>query len=113
MTNTVVYPFAVVMNKTKWNALPADIKKIIEDLSVEQVEWTGNYMDNHIVEAMAWSKQEQNVKVATLTQDQLAKWNAMLEPLKGKWVEDANKAGLPGETVLTELQEIVKKHTGM
>ena len=110
ITDTVVYPFAVIMNKMKWKSLPGDIQKIIEELSVEQVEWTGNYMDNHIVEAMTWSRDEQNVKVAKLTAEQLAVWNATLAPLKDKWVEDVNRSGLPGEKMLGELRDIVKKN---
>lgn len=113
LTETVVYPFAVVMNKKKWDALPDDIKKIIEDLSVEQVEWTGDYMDKHIIEAMEWSKNEHKVEVITLTKEQLSMWNSKLEPVKNKWLDDAKQAGLPGETILNELQDIVKKNIAM
>ncbi len=113
ITNTVVYPFAVVMNKAKWNALPNDIKKILKELSEEQVEWTGDYMDNHIVEAMKWSKNEQNVEVISLTPEQLATWNAKLEPLEGKWVDEINSAGLPGKKMLQEIKDIVKSNLSM
>lgn len=109
-TDTVVYPFAVVMNKNKWNSLPDDIKKIVVELSEEQVVWTGQYMDKHIVESMDWSQKEQNVEVINLTKEQLTSWNALLEPLKGKWVKEADDAGLPGETMLKGLQDIVSKN---
>ena len=112
-TSTVVYPFAVIMNKRKWNALPDDIKKAIDDLSLEQVTWTGDYMDRHIIESMEWSKKDQNVQVITLTQEQLDAWNGRLGALKQKWVDDADKAGLSGETMLKELQNIVQKNIAM
>ena len=41
MTNTVIYPFAVVMNMDSWNSLPDDVKKILDDLGEEQAQWTG------------------------------------------------------------------------
>lgn len=113
MTNTVVYPFAVVMNKGKWDALPGDVKKIMEDLMVDQVKWTGDYMDSHVDEAMAWAKAEQKVEVITLSSEQLALWNSKLGSLTNKWVEDAKKENLPAETMLKELKEIVKKNTAM
>ncbi len=113
LTNTVVYPFAVIMNKKKWSALPDDIKKIVEDLSIEQVEWIGDYMDGHVIESIEWAQKEENVEVINLTSEQRASWNAKLEPLKEKWVNDVNEAGLPGEKMLHELQEIVKKNTAM
>ena len=35
----------VVMNKSKWNALPADIQKTIEDINEEWVEKQGRLWD--------------------------------------------------------------------
>ena len=113
MTNTVVYPFAVVMNKQKWNALPDDIRKTIETLSIEQVTWTGEYMDNHIVESITYSKNDQKVDFFTPSADELKTWNQKLDPLKDKWVVDADKTGLPGEAILKDLSGIVKKNTEM
>jgi len=43
--NGPIYPFAVVMNMAKWNSLPDDVKKVFDDMRVEQAEWTGKYMD--------------------------------------------------------------------
>ncbi len=51
MTDTVIYPFAVVMNMDKWNALPKDVQQVMDEHDQEQAEWTGNYMDNHVKEA--------------------------------------------------------------
>ena len=42
--NLFVVSFAVVMNKDKWNSLPADVKKVIDDMRREQAEWTGKYV---------------------------------------------------------------------
>ena len=70
-------------------------------------------MDKHIDEAMAWSKKEQKVEVITLTPDQLAAWNAKLDSLSAKWVDDAKKAGLDGDTMLQDLKGIVKKNSAM
>jgi len=67
VTNTVIYPFAVFMNKNKWNSLPKDVRQVMDDLMVEQAEWTGNYMDNHVKEAIAWSKKTYNVEFIELS----------------------------------------------
>ncbi|MCK5836963.1 MAG: TRAP transporter substrate-binding protein, partial [Desulfobacula sp.] len=57
MTETGIYPFAVIMNKAKWNSLPADVQKVMMDLKEEQSLWTGTYMDDQIQKAIAWSKE--------------------------------------------------------
>ena len=67
MTNTVIYPFAVVMNLDKWKALPKNVQKVMDDLIVEQAEWTGNYMDNHVKESINWSKKTHNVEFINLS----------------------------------------------
>ena len=65
--NLFVVSFAVVMNKDKWNALPADVKKIFDDMRREQAEWTGKYVDNHVKEALKWSKEKYNDQVIKLS----------------------------------------------
>ena len=66
MTDTVIYPFAVVMNMDRWNALPPEVQKVIEDMGTEQAEWTGSYMDQHVKDSMEWSVKEQKVDVIAL-----------------------------------------------
>jgi TRAP-type C4-dicarboxylate transport system substrate-binding protein len=111
MTDTSIYPFSVVMNMEKWNSLPADVKKVFDDLLVEQSKWTGVYMDDHVKEAMAWSKADQKVEVTVLTAEQKAKWNSLLKPLTAKWVEDAKAKGLPAEQIVSDLKASVKKYS--
>lgn len=113
MTDTVVYPFAVVMNQKKWDGLPADVKKVFEDLMEDQVKWTGNYMDEHIKEAMDWSVNDQKVQVISLSKEEKAAWNAKLEKLTSNWIAEATKNGLPAEAIIQEVKALIKKHSTM
>ncbi len=63
ITTFQVYPFAVIMNKQKWNSLPKDVKDVIDSMSREQASWTGEYMDNHVKEAIEFAKQKYNAKL--------------------------------------------------
>ncbi len=110
-TDTVIYPFAVVMNMDKWNSLPKDVQKVFFDLRVEQTEWTGNYMDNHVKEAMEWSVKSQKVEVIELSAAEKAKWDARLEPITAKWIEQAKAKGLPAEAIVADIEALVKKHS--
>jgi TRAP-type C4-dicarboxylate transport system substrate-binding protein len=56
--NLYLVSFAVVMNKQKYDSLPADVKKAIESLAREHAEWTGEYVDNHVNESITWSKKQ-------------------------------------------------------
>ncbi len=107
MTDTSLYPFAVVMNKAKFESLPDDVKKVFEDLAVEQMNWTGEYMDNHVAEAIAFSKEKFQVEFIELTTEQKAEWQKMLEPIIAKWIED-NKVKIPAEQIVDDLKKMME-----
>ena len=111
-TNTIVFPFSVVMNIDKWNSLPKDVQKVMDDLSREHAEWTGNYNDEHTKEAIEWSKKTQNVEFIELTAAQKAKWNGLLEPIVAKWIADTKAKGFPAEQIVSDLKAFKKKYAG-
>jgi TRAP-type C4-dicarboxylate transport system substrate-binding protein len=111
VTDTVIYPFSVVMNMTKWNALPDDVKKVFDDLRVEQSEWTGVYMDDHVKEAMTWATDTQGVKVIVLTPKERAKWDEKLSFLTDKWIADSKAKGLPAEQIVADIKAFIQKYS--
>jgi TRAP-type C4-dicarboxylate transport system substrate-binding protein len=109
-TDTVIYPFAVVMNMDKWNALPKDVQSVFDDLRVEQSEWTGNYMDDHVKKAMEWSVESQKVEVIELSAAEKAKWDAKLAPVTAEWIEKAKAKGLPAEAIVADIKALINKY---
>ena len=109
--NGPIYPFAVVMNKDKWNSLPEDVKKVIDGMSVEQAWWTGDYMDNHVNESIEWSKKNHNIEITTLTQEELARWNELLKPITEKWSEEAKGKGLPARNIVEDIKVALEYHS--
>jgi len=110
VTDTSIYPFSVVMNQKAWEALPADVKKVFDDLRVEQSKWTGDYMDNHVKESMAWSTSSQGVQVFPLSAEEKTKWNAKLQGLTDTWIKDAKEKGLPGDQIVADIKALIQKH---
>jgi len=106
-----IYPFAVVMNQKKWQMLPEDVKKVMEDLRVEQSEWTGNYMDNHVKESMTWSVNTQNVEVIKLSAAEKSEWDAKLQEITDKWVEEAKGKGVAAAAIVKDMQISIKKYS--
>lgn len=107
-TNTPIYPFAVVMNMEKWNALPKDVQKVFEDLGREQAEWTGVYMDNHVREAIEWSKEKEGVEFITLKDK--AAWDKALEPIVEEWIEK-NGGQVPAKQIVDDIKTLIKKYS--
>jgi TRAP-type C4-dicarboxylate transport system substrate-binding protein len=107
-TNTPIYPFAVVMNMDKWNALPKDVQQVFDDLSLEQAKWTGEYMDNHVQEASAWSKKEQGVEFIELNDK--AEWDKSLEPIVQQWIAK-NEGKVPAKQIVDDIRALIAKHS--
>jgi TRAP-type transport system periplasmic protein len=112
MTDTVIYPFAVVMNKEKWDSLPKKVQRVIDDLAKEQAAWTGNYMDNHVKESIKWSKETYNVEFITLSDAEKAKWDGKLQFIVDNWVKANAQKGIPAKEIVEDIKAFTKKHAG-
>lgn len=111
VANLWVVPFAVVMNKAKWESLPDDVKKVIDDMRKEQAVWTGKYVDQHAQKAKEWSIEEHNVKVYELSPEQQEKWLEKASPVIDEYVKTLAEVDLPGKDFLKDLKELKKKYT--
>ncbi len=110
ITNFQVYPFAVVMNKDSWNKLPDDVKKIFDDLRREQAQWTGEYMDSHLKEAVEWSKKKYDIKIYELSDAEKKQAAETLKPMIADWKARASKAGVDAEDVFNTMLELKAKY---
>ena len=107
VTDTVIYPFAVIMNKKSWEKLPESVKNTMDAMIEEQAVWTGNYMDNHVQDSIDWSKQKHQVNVIELTPEKKAQWNAKLAPITESWIKKAEEKGLPGKQIVDDIKEFI------
>lgn len=110
LTNTAVFPFSVVMNKDSWNKLPKDVQQIIDDLSRDQSAWTGKYMDDKVVEAVAWSKKTYDVEFIKLSKEEKARWDKLIEPMVDEWIESMSAKGLPAKEIVSDVKAFAKKY---
>ncbi|QTA84986.1 TRAP transporter substrate-binding protein [Desulfonema magnum] len=110
MTDTVIYPLAVVMNLDRWNSLPPDVQKIMNDLGPEHAKWTGSYVDNYVQEAVAWSKEKYKVEFFEFEKSYKAKFNYLLWPLTSRWIKNAEAKGLPGKAIVTDIRTFIRTY---
>jgi TRAP-type C4-dicarboxylate transport system substrate-binding protein len=108
--NLFVVSFAVVMNMDKWNALSPKVKKVMDDLRVEQALWTGNYVDNHVQESLAWSKQKYNHQVINLPAADKAQIARQLNPIIQDYVKRVTAQGLPGKQIIKDVNILKAKY---
>ena len=105
-----VVSFAVVMNKAKWEALPADIQQVMNDLVREQAEWTGAYVDAHVAEALAWSEKEYQLRQFRLPPAEQESIATLLAPLTAAYIKKVSAQGLDGEQIVKDVQALKAKY---
>jgi TRAP-type C4-dicarboxylate transport system substrate-binding protein len=98
---------AVVMNKRKWNQLPANIQGIMDDLSKK-----------HYIEfARAWDRGcdrgkklflDAGGKINELNPAELKKVSKAIEPIWEHWITAMEKKGMPGRMAVKDMYKIIK-----
>ena len=110
IVNLPVVSFAVVMNKSKWDSLPPDVKKVMDDMRREHSEWTGEYVDNHVLEALAWSKKTYDHQVHTFSDADAETMRTLLKPITDSYVTRVLALGLPADKIVADAVELKKRN---
>jgi TRAP-type C4-dicarboxylate transport system substrate-binding protein len=104
---SVVVTFAAVMDQKRWEKLPPNVQKVIEELGPEMAVWTGQYHDKQNVGgALAWAEKEHKLQVLPLAAGEKAKWDALLKPMVDQWVQEMTAKGFPAQKYMTRLREL-------
>jgi TRAP-type C4-dicarboxylate transport system substrate-binding protein len=100
-----------VMNKAKYDGLPADLKKVIDDNSGAALSGDlGRKWDE-------WDKigraavLKRNTPIHVIDGADLAAWKKAVEPITAKWIEERNKAGDNGAELVKTAQDLIAKYS--
>ena len=105
-----VSAFAIVMNKKKWESLPDDVKKVLNEMGREYVEKTASLWDQIEIEGYKEAKAK-GVAFISLPPQEIERWKeAVLPKLRKEYVEEANRQGLPGEQIVSYRDSLVAKY---
>ncbi|HRR34702.1 MAG TPA: TRAP transporter substrate-binding protein [Kiritimatiellia bacterium] len=99
-----VTSFAVVMNKAKYEALPAAVKQVFDDLYHEHAEWTGAYVDQHVKTALEWAKEKHALAIQEPSEADRAILRATAQPLIADYVARVSAKGIDAEGILATIR---------
>lgn len=110
--NSVGYTTAmfVVMNLSKWNALPKDIQKVFEDVSKEWIDVHGKAWDDLDAEGRQYTVSLGN-KIIPLSKEENARWKKAVSPIIDEYVKTADDKGMPGKKAVKEVESLIKKYS--
>jgi TRAP-type C4-dicarboxylate transport system substrate-binding protein len=96
------------INLKSWNKLPADIQKIISDLS----PWISKElmdMDANAESGMIAQAKKNGHEVTYLSPKEIQQWIEATEPVRTGWVNDMEAQGLPGKALMQETKRLIQK----
>ena len=103
--------FVLAMNKDKYESLPDDLKKAIDDNSgLEFSVFAGGTQADSDGPAHEFALDNGN-NVITLSQEQTDEWRALAQPIYNKWLADMTEKGIDGQALLEEATYLIEKYT--
>ena len=101
----------VVMNKNKWNNLPADLQQVFTEVSAEWVDKHGVAWDQADEEGRQFVDELKH-EVIELAPDDAPAWKAAVQPILDEYVKTTTAKGLPGAEFLKDLQTMIAAGAG-
>ena len=96
------------MNKARWQSLPADVQRTIEQVNAEWIDKTGNSWDEMDKAGNAFAAGLGDT-VLPLSAEENARWAKAVEPLFDQYVKDKSAKGLPAAEALKFCQDRLKE----
>lgn len=98
--------FCVVMNLKKWNNLPPDIQKSIDEVSgASASELFGSAFDSMTQGDIEFMKQKGDT-FTTIAPDERKRWVAAFKGIQDKWIKDVEAKGMPGKKLLSQVASL-------
>ncbi len=105
--------FVLAMNKEKYDSLPDDLKKVIDDNSgLEFSVFAGGTQADSDGPAREVALDLGN-NIITLDEAQTAVWRDASQPIYDAWVKDMNDKGIDGQALIDEARSLIEKYTPM
>ncbi len=98
-----------VMNKNKWNSLPPDIQKIIDQINEEWIDKQGNVWVEADKEGREFGLSK-GMKIFKASPEEVRISAERMKPILEAYVKDMKAKGLPGEEALKFCQDYIKTH---
>ena len=102
--------FIMAMNPAKYDSLPADMKKVIDNNSgAALVKQTGKIWDESAAPGRKAAEDRKNT-MYMIPATELANWRTASASLYDEWVAEATAKGSDGKALLTKAQDLIKKY---
>ena len=102
--------FFLAMNKAKYEAMPADLRAILDKHSgLAFATRAGNMWDEAGLVVLDMVKKRGNT-IDAISEEEKQKWIKACEPVTAAWIEQVKAKGLDGAKLIAEAKALIAKH---
>ena len=106
-----VLTFVLAMNKDRYEGLPDDLKKVIDDNSgLEFSVFAGGQMQEDDGPARQAAVDRGN-NIVTLSVEDAQEWRDVAAPIYDEWVADMGEKGIDGQALIDEARMLIDKYS--
>lgn len=98
----------IMMNRDKWNSLPEDVQKIIEEINQEWIVKTGEAWDLSDKEGLEYTLAQDNM-VIKLPEEESKRWVKAVYSVIADYVTRVSKKGFPAQDYVDFIQASIKR----
>ncbi len=98
----------IIMNKKKWDNLPKDIQKTMDDVSNEWISVHGNTWNDVDIKGKEYTMSRGN-NIIQLSDEESKQWKNAVMPVIDNYIAKTNKNGLDGKKYVDLLTELIDK----
>jgi len=111
------YPFGVsnsfvaVMDRSAFDALPADVQDVIHELRKEMSLFASELHDGeNVAKALEYAEDEYDVEFLEVEESERAEWDETMSTLADAWVAEHEGAPFDAQEVLDRMRELADQH---
>lgn len=105
--------FVLAMNKERYESLPDDLKKVIDDHSGQEFS---AFAGRTQASADGPSKQiavDRGNNIITLGDEEVARWKEAAQPVYENWIKEMEGKGIDGQALIDEARMLIDKYSKM
>jgi TRAP-type transport system periplasmic protein len=104
--------FVFAMNKRRYDSLPPELQKVIDDNSGPATsKWVGQVMDAGDAPGLEVAKKRGNA-IVVLDAQETARWKAAAQEVTQAWVAEMKGRGIDGQALVDDVRALVAKYAG-
>lgn len=102
--------FTLVMNQAKYNGLPPDLKKVIDQNSGRETsKWAANVWNSGMAPARKIAVDRHNT-INVLSDTEYKRWVKATESVDDEWIKEVSAKGANGKALLEDVKALLKKY---